>query len=133
MCGDARLLDHLLDRYSPDTIFHAAAFKHVPLLEQNRFAAVTNNAVGTYTLARAAVRQQTRKLVLISTDKAVNPISVMGATKRVAELALASPLAPGNANDVDPPRAMFSDHKAASPRFSLSRSRAADPVTITHP
>jgi FlaA1/EpsC-like NDP-sugar epimerase len=88
--GDARLLNHLLHRYQPDTIFHAAAFKHVPLMEQNRFAAVVNNAVVTYTLAKAAVRHQSRKLILVSTDKAVNPISVMGATKRIAELMLAS-------------------------------------------
>lgn len=84
----ARLLDHHFARYHPDVIYHAAAFKHVPLMEQNRFAVVANNAVGTHTLALSALRHGVGKLILISTDKAVNPRSVMGASKRVAEIVL---------------------------------------------
>ena len=129
---DAGLLDNLLDRYSPDTIFHAAAFKHVPLLEQNRFAAVTNNAVGTYTLATAAVRQQTRKLVLISTDKAVNPISVMGATKRVAELVLASLGTPDTQMTSIRLGNVLGSQGSVSPLF-LEQIESGGPVTVTHP
>ena len=85
---DVELLDDLFRRLQPEIIYHAAAFKHVPLLERNPFAAVRNNAVGTWTLTKAAVRHQATKLILISTDKAVNPRSVMGASKRIAELAV---------------------------------------------
>ncbi len=97
---DVDLLDEVFHRFHPEIIYHAAAFKHVPLLERNPIAAVRNNAVGTWTLAQAAVRHQASKLVLISTDKAVNPRSVMGASKRIAELAvvaLSNPVCPMNA------------------------------------
>jgi FlaA1/EpsC-like NDP-sugar epimerase len=85
---DVDLLDDIFTRHQPDIIYHAAAFKHVPMLERNPIAAVRNNAIGTYTLAQAALRHGTPRLVLISTDKAVNPHSVMGVSKRLAELAV---------------------------------------------
>src|SRR5579862_7849685 len=78
---DAELLDDIFSRFHPEIIYHAAAFKHVPLLELNPIAAVRNNAIGTYTLAQAAIRHGASRLVLISTDKAVNPHSVMGVSK----------------------------------------------------
>ncbi len=87
---DINLLDDIFCRYRPEVIYHAAAFKHVPLLERNPIAAIRNNALGTYTLAQAAIRHRTPKLILISTDKAVNPHSVMGVSKRLAELAIVS-------------------------------------------
>jgi FlaA1/EpsC-like NDP-sugar epimerase len=87
---DALLLDDILGGFRPDIIYHAAAFKHVPLLETNPFAAVENNAIGTYILARAALRHSVPKLVLISTDKAVNPHSILGVSKRIAELVIVS-------------------------------------------
>src|SRR5579862_7823620 len=83
---DANLLDDIFARFQPEVVYHAAAFKHVPLLELNPIAAVRNNAIGTFTLAQAALRHATPKLILISTDKAVNPHSVMGVSKRIAEL-----------------------------------------------
>ncbi len=86
--NDAELLDDIFAHFEPDIVYHAAAFKHVPLLERNPFAAVRNNAIGTYRLAQAALRHGTQKLVLISTDKAVNPHSVLGVSKRIAELAV---------------------------------------------
>jgi len=85
---DGRLMTEIFDRYRPQTIYHAAAFKHVPLMESNPIAAVRNNALGTWELARTAARFGAGRLLMISTDKAVNPRSVMGASKRVAELAL---------------------------------------------
>jgi FlaA1/EpsC-like NDP-sugar epimerase len=130
--GDARLLDHLLDRYSPDAIFHAAAFKHVPLMEQNRFAAVINNAVGTYVLAKAAVRHQSHRLVLISTDKAVNPISVMGATKRVAELVLATLGTPDTQMTSLRLGNVLGSQGSVSPLF-LEQIESGGPVTVTDP
>ncbi len=85
---DAPLMTEIFDRYRPQAIYHAAAFKHVPLMESNPIAAVRNNALGTWELARTAARFGAGRLLMISTDKAVNPRSVMGASKRVAELAL---------------------------------------------
>jgi FlaA1/EpsC-like NDP-sugar epimerase len=87
---DAALLDDLFERFRPTVVYHAAAFKHVPLLEQNPFAAIHNNAIGTYTLVQSILRNGSARLVLVSTDKAVNPCSIMGASKRIAELVVVS-------------------------------------------
>jgi FlaA1/EpsC-like NDP-sugar epimerase len=87
---DANLLNGIFSRFRPRIVYHAAALKHVPLLELNPFAAVRNNAIGTYTLAQAAIQHGVSSLVLVSTDKAVNPHSIMGASKRIAELTVAS-------------------------------------------
>jgi FlaA1/EpsC-like NDP-sugar epimerase len=87
---DADFLDALFSRHRVDLIYHAAAWKQVPLLESHPFSAVRNNALGTHTLVEAAIRGGVPKLVLISTDKAVNPSSIMGVSKRIAELAVVS-------------------------------------------
>jgi FlaA1/EpsC-like NDP-sugar epimerase len=87
--ADVRDLDRLhqvFDLYRPETVFHAAAHKHVPLMESNVAEAVTNNVLGTANLLRQAEAHNVGRFVFVSTDKAVNPSSVMGATKRVAEL-----------------------------------------------
>jgi FlaA1/EpsC-like NDP-sugar epimerase len=87
---DGPLLDDIFLRFRPQLVIHAAAFKHVALLERNPFAAIRNNAIGTYTLAQAAAAHNAGQLVLVSTDKAVNPRSIMGASKRLAELTVAA-------------------------------------------
>jgi FlaA1/EpsC-like NDP-sugar epimerase len=98
--NDSTLVGSLFAESRKHLIFHAAAFKHVELMELNPFAALMNNAVGTFVLARAAVAHGCDSLVLVSTDKAVRPHSMMGASKRLAELitiSLSRPDSPMNA------------------------------------
>ena len=85
---DERRMREIFEQYAPDVIFHAAAHKHVPLMEANSIEAVKNNVFGTLTVGRLAGEFAAGFFVLISTDKAVNPTSVMGASKRVAEIAV---------------------------------------------
>jgi FlaA1/EpsC-like NDP-sugar epimerase len=85
---NAEILSYVLKKYRVETIYHAAAYKHVPLVEANPAAGVMNNIGGTMTVAECAIACGVSKFVLISTDKAVRPTNVMGATKRVAELVL---------------------------------------------
>ncbi|MFT5756067.1 MAG: FlaA1/EpsC-like NDP-sugar epimerase [Alteromonadaceae bacterium] len=82
------LMSHILRNNDVQTIYHAAAYKHVPMVESNVIAGVTNNVLGTYEIAQAAIYCEVETFVLISTDKAVRPTNVMGATKRLAELIL---------------------------------------------
>jgi FlaA1/EpsC-like NDP-sugar epimerase len=86
--ADRPLIDDIFAQHRPEIVYHAAAFKHVPLMEANPLAAIRNNTLGTYALAKAVAHHAGQKLIMISTDKAVDPQSVMGVSKRVAELVL---------------------------------------------
>jgi len=85
---DIERVDRVLSHFNIDTIYHAAAYKHVPLVEYNMIEGVQNNVFGTYNVARCAAEHGVKSFVLISTDKAVRPTNVMGASKRMAELCL---------------------------------------------
>ena len=87
---DSRRLEQVFDKYRPEIVFHAAAHKHVPLMEDSPCESVKNNVLGTYKTAYAAVKYGCRRFVLISTDKAVNPTNVMGASKRLCEMVVQS-------------------------------------------
>ena len=87
---DSRRLELLFDTYKPDVVFHAAAHKHVPLMETSPQEAIRNNVFGTLNTVRAADAHGVKKFILISTDKAVNPTSVMGASKRLCEMVVQS-------------------------------------------
>lgn len=85
-CRNTHRINSVMEQYRPDMVFHAAAHKHVPLMEVSPNEAVKNNVMGTFKTARAAAEAGVKRFVLISTDKAVNPTNVMGATKRICEM-----------------------------------------------
>ncbi len=85
---DSKRVDHVFNRYRPDIVYHAAAHKHVPLMEASPNEAIKNNTIGTFKVAYAAVKYGTKRFVMISTDKAVNPTNIMGASKRMCEMVI---------------------------------------------
>jgi FlaA1/EpsC-like NDP-sugar epimerase len=129
----ATLIEQLFSREKPSVVFHAAAYKHVPLMEEtNAWQAVRNNAYGSWVLARAAVAAKVEKFVLVSTDKAVNPTNVMGASKRLAEVICQSLQNGGTQFVVVRFGNVFGSAGSVIPRFREQIARGG-PVTVTHP
>jgi len=128
---DRQRLDDVFRRYKPDCVFHAAAYKHVPLMEENPVEAVKNNVFGTLNVLEAARTAGTREFVLISTDKAICPSSVMGATKRVAEIILQTRPKPMKCVAVRFGNVLGSAGSVVNVfRDQISRG---EPITVTHP
>ena len=132
---DAARVDQILHETSPSIIFHAAAYKHVPLMEENNaWQAVLNNVVGTHVMASAAIAHGAERFVLVSTDKAVKPTNVMGATKRLAEM-LCQGLqdgAGGTAMLVVRFGNVLGSAGSVIPKFQEQVARGG-PLTVTHP
>ncbi len=138
LMGDVKNLAHLratFGTYQPHLIFHAAAFKHVPLMEdENAWAALQNNILGTWNAATAAAEAGAQRFVLISTDKAVNPTNVMGASKRAAEMVLSHLATLGRATRFSAVRFgnVLGSSGSVIPKFKEQIARGG-PVTVTHP
>jgi FlaA1/EpsC-like NDP-sugar epimerase len=130
---DSRRVDQVFEQYRPQTVFHAAAHKHVPLMEHNPCEAVKNNVIGSATVAKAAERYGVERFILISTDKAVNPSSVMGATKAVAELIVQMMSAPNGTRFATVRFGnVLGSNGSVLLRF-LEQVKVGGPVTVTHP
>jgi FlaA1/EpsC-like NDP-sugar epimerase len=155
--SDRARLERVFAKHRPHVVFHAAAHKHVPMMEHNAGEAIKNNVFGTLTCAEVAASHAVDAFVLISTDKAVNPSSVMGASKRVAELCVLGLqsgqwfVASGQKHAALPPSSLATGHSSPATRFVavrfgnvlgssgsvvpifLKQIDAGGPVTVTHP
>jgi FlaA1/EpsC-like NDP-sugar epimerase len=131
---DRKLVTRTIETYGVEVIYHAAAYKHVPIVEANPFAGLQNNTFGTLVVAEAAKELGVERFVLVSSDKAVRPTNIMGASKRLAELIL-------QALAVDNGGTIFTmvrfgnvlDSSGSVVRLFRNQIRAGGPVTVTHP
>jgi len=152
ICDRVRM-EQIFEIYAPDIVYHAAAYKHVPLMEEHPSTAILNNVLGTRTLAELSVQYGVDKFVMVSTDKAVNPTNVMGASKRICEIFTQSYYKFLNANTASAPSHLALNQTGSNrltrfittrfgnvlgsngsviPRFK-QQLEAGGPITVTHP
>jgi FlaA1/EpsC-like NDP-sugar epimerase len=131
---DAQRLRDIMADWKPDTVYHAAAYKHVPLVEHNPIEGIRNNTLGTLTAARIAAEVGVTDFVLISTDKAVRPTNIMGASKRLAEMALQALAATSSKTRFSMVRFgnVLGSSGSVVPKFRR-QIRDGGPITVTHP
>lgn len=120
---DSRRINMVFEKYKPDIVYHAAAHKHVPLMETSPNEAIKNNVIGTYKTAYAALKHGTQRFVLISTDKAVNPTNIMGASKRLCEMVIQSMDAVSKSGRID-----FLPFLHAHPDKKIGGQVVTDPI-----
>lgn len=120
---DSRRINMVFEKYKPDIVYHAAAHKHVPLMETSPNEAIKNNVIGTYKTAYAALKHGTQRFVLISTDKAVNPTNIMGASKRLCEMVIQSMDTVSKSGRID-----FLPFLHAHPDKKIDGQVVADPI-----
>ena len=128
---DAALMDDLFRRLQPDVVLHAAAYKHVPLMERHPAEAFRNNTMATVHLLHLCATHSVDRFVFVSTDKAVRPVNVMGATKRLAEWYVRTADAPPHCTTVRFGN-VFGSHGSVVPRFE-KKLAAGEPLPVTHP
>jgi UDP-N-acetyl-D-glucosamine 4,6-dehydratase len=130
--SNIKLLDQTFEKYKPDIVIHAAAYKHVPLVEDNIGEAIINNVIGTKNTIDCAIKYGVEKFILISTDKAVRPTNVMGTTKRICELYLQNV----NTDNTEVVAVRFGNVLGSSgsviPKFK-AQIACGGPITVTHP
>ncbi len=135
---DTQRIDEVFKKYKPKVVFHAAAHKHVPLMEDSPKEAIKNNVYGTYNVASACERYKAERFVLISTDKAVNPLNIMGASKRIAEMVVQQFALRQRENETKTVYAavrfgnVLGSNGSVIPLFK-KQIKEGGPVTITHP
>lgn len=129
---DTQSLEEVFERHCPHVVFHAAAFKHVALMERHPFAVIQNNTVGTFILTQMAIRHRAEQVVSVSTDKAVDPSSIMGASKRIAELIALALSSPATRIKIVRLPNVYGSQGSVVPLFEQQIEQNI-PVTVTHP